>query len=178
MKFYPKNQKISFSTVVIILLSLMIFHPDNMLKASEDFRVNGHPLLTVKETPDTKPNEYFRLVEARIIEAQHLDDQMLEKFSPALVAPRTVKIPALSYRQKSFQEFHHSVCFKRCHSQNDFSVSDYTSQQWSRLIEQDGHSIFSEIPWEKAEAKEKIFRFLTNNAKNATPAPEGIGAWN
>ncbi len=139
--------------------------------------MNGHPLLTVRETPATEPNEYFRLVEARIIEAQHLDDQMLDKLSPALVAPRTVKKPSLSYRHKALQEFHHSVCFKRCHNQNDFSTSDYTSEQWGRLIEKNGHSIFSEIPWENPGVKEKMFRYLTNNAKNTTPAPEGIGSW-
>jgi len=160
----------------IAILSFNLLHPNSTLNASDKHTIINNSSLTVTKMPET--SEYFCLVETRIIDAERLDDQMLENLSPSLVAPVTVKISSLQYQQKAMQEFNHSVCFKRCHSTNDFSASDYTYKQWCQLIEKNGHSIFSEIPWENPGKKEKLIRYLTNNAKNASPESEGIGEWN
>jgi len=76
------------------------------------------------------------------------------------------------------QEYNQSVCFQHCHSTNDFSASDYTYKQWCQLIEKDGHYIFSEIPWGNTGEKEKMIKYLTNNAKKASFESAGIGEWN
>jgi len=164
--------------MVIAILSLTFLLPGSTLKASDNLTTTNHSSLIVTKMPEAETNEYFYLVETRIIDAELLDDLMLDNLSPSLVAPVTVEISSLQYRQKAMQEYHHSICFKRCHSNNDFSVSDYTYKQWCQLIEKNGHSIFSEIPWENPGKKEKLIRYLTNNAKNASPESEGIGEWN
>ena len=102
---------------------------------------------------------------------------MLHNRSTSLSAPVTVKISSLQYQQKMIQEYNQSVCFQRCHSTNDFSASDYTNEQWCQLIEKDGHSIFSEIPWGNTGEKEKLIKYLTNNAKKASFESAGIGEW-
>ena len=177
MKFYSKNRKIRFSAMVIVILSVTFLHSGSTLNASDDLEIINHSFLTVTKMPETETNEYFCLVETRIIDAELLDDQMLESLSPSLIAPVTVKISSLQYEQKAMQEYNQSVCFQRCHSTNDFSASDYTYKQWCQLIEKDGHYIFSEIPWENTGEKEKLIKFLTNNAKNASFESAGIGEW-
>lgn len=127
--------------------------------------------------PQTQTKEYFCLVEARIIDAELLNDQTLDNVSPSLIAPVPVEISPLQYRQQAMQEYHHSVCFKRCHSRNDFYASDYTYEQWSQLIEKDGHSIFCEIPWENNGARKKVLSYLASEAKNSLPDKKGIGIW-
>jgi len=176
MKFHSKNRTIIFSAMFIAILSFNLLHPNSTLNASDKHTIINNSSLTVTKMPET--SEYFCLVETRIIDAERLDDQMLENLSPSLVAPVTVKISSLQYQQKAMQEFNHSVCFKRCHSTNDFSASDYTYKQWCQLIEKDGHSIFSEIPWENTGEKEKMIKSLCNNAKNASFESAGIGEWN
>ncbi len=163
--------------MVIAILSVSFLHPGSTSNASDNLEIINHSFLTVTKMPETETNEYFCLVEARIIDAERLDDQMLENLSPSLVAPVTVKISSLQYQQKAMQEYNQSVCFKRCHSNNDFSASDYTYKQWCQLIEKDGHYIFSEIPWENTEQKEKLIKYLTLNAKNTSFESAGIGEW-
>jgi hypothetical protein len=45
------------------------------------------------------------------------------------------------------------------------------------VIEKDGHSIFSEIPWGNTGEKEEIIKYLTSNAKNTSFESAGIGEW-
>ncbi len=173
-----KNQKLKFSALIMTFFCVLMFHPDTILHATDSVEVTGFSPNSAFEAPATETNEYFRLVETRIIDARLMDDQMLDDISPALVAPVPVIVSALEIRRRDLQEYNHSVCFKRCHATSDFSASDYTSEQWCRLIENDGHSIFSAIPWENADMKEKLVNYLKGNSKNAMPDSEGIGVWN
>lgn len=75
----------------------------------------------------------------------------------------------------SINNFHDSICFK-CHAPNDFSPSDKTRKEWRYLIEDDGHAIFENIPWENSMQKKQIVEFLIENAGNHRA--EGIGLWN
>ena len=112
-----------------------------------------------------------------LVGAALLDDQMLEDLSPSLIAPQAVKISLKEYKHKIKQEYDNAVCFKRCHIKNDFSPSNYTAKQWRRLIGEKGHTIFSEIPWEDSDKKEKILSYLLTNAAHSEPSTEGIGIW-
>lgn len=75
----------------------------------------------------------------------------------------------------SMNDFHSSICFQ-CHTVNEFSPSDKTRQQWRRMIENEGHAIFKDIPWENTYQKQQILQFLLENA--GTYRAEGIGLWN
>lgn len=75
----------------------------------------------------------------------------------------------------SINRFHGGICFK-CHAPNDFSPSDKTRNEWQYLIEDDGHAIFENIPWENSSQKKQIVEFLIENAGNHRA--EGIGLWN
>lgn len=178
MKQNFKNRKSKFIPFIITLSCLILLLPDMSLKNSISFATSEKPFSSPGKSPENKTNENFKVIGTRAIYTQPMDDQMLEELSPALVAPVTEKITALQLNQKLLNEYNHSICFNRCHTQNDFSASDYTYEQWRRLIEKDGHSIFSEIPWETPEIKDNLFKYLVNNAKNATSEPEGIGVWN
>ncbi|MDA3895127.1 MAG: hypothetical protein PF482_03145 [Desulfobacteraceae bacterium] len=177
MKPYSRNEKIIFSAFILVFFCLLVLHPENYLYASDDDAVEAYSPNSAFEEPDTETNKYFILVETRVIDAQPMDDQMLDDLSPSLIAPVEIKISALQLKQKMLQDYNHSVCFKRCHTTNDFSASDYTYEQWCILIEKDGHSIFSEIPWENPDMKDNLIKYLMSNAKNATPEPAGIGVW-
>ena len=71
-------------------------------------------------------------------------------------------------------DFHDSICF-RCHNTDDFSPADKTLTQWQRLIGEDGHTIFAEIPWASSSQKNQILQFLMENAGNYRS--QGIGLW-
>ena len=178
MKQYFENRKSKFIALIIILSCLILLLSGIGLKNSISFAISQKPFSSPGESPENKTNEYFKVIGTRAIDTQPMDDQMLEELSPALVAPVTEKITALQLKQRLLNEYNHSICFERCHTQNDFSASDYTYEQWRSLIEKDGHSIFSEISWENPEMKNDLFKYLVNNAKNATSEPEGIGVWN
>jgi hypothetical protein len=75
----------------------------------------------------------------------------------------------------SLNHFHDGICFK-CHALNDFSPADKTRKEWQYLIEDDGHAIFDNIPWENPWQKKQILEFLIENAGNHRA--EGIGLWN
>jgi hypothetical protein len=177
MKFYSKNPKFRFYAMVMMMISLTLLHPKSTLNASDNLLPINNSSLTIAKIPDTESNKYFYLIEARVIDAEPMDDQMLEAISPSLIVPEMVKASPLKHRQRMLAEYNQSFCFKRCHSTNDFSASDYTYNQWCQLIEKDGHSIFSKIPWENTEEKEKIIKYFTQNAKNASFKSAGIGEW-
>lgn len=178
MNFYSKNRKLNLSVMIILgIAGFISLNHGSLSNASDVAIISGNPSLGIKEIPAAEGNQYFYLIEDRVIDAELLDDKMLENLSPSLIAPKKITLSHSEFQQKALQEYHHSICFKRCHTKNDFSVSDYTYQQWCLLIEKGGHSIFSEIPWENPEKKEKLFRYLVNNAKKKSSEPEGIGTW-
>jgi len=104
-----------------------------------------------------------------------VDETKLDALSPSLVAPDTKK--ARSSASPEFLEFENSICFKRCHHPGGFQASDKTAKQWTLLIEKNGHSIFTEIPWHNADQKRKIVNYLLNNARDSKPESSGIGVW-
>jgi hypothetical protein len=75
----------------------------------------------------------------------------------------------------SMNDFYRGICFE-CHAPNDFSPSDKTRKEWRYLIEDDGHMIFDNIPWETPWQKKQVLEFLLENAGNHRA--EGIGLWN
>jgi hypothetical protein len=74
--------------ILFFFISFSILHEPNssMLAFENNTLYERNPFLTV-EISEKNTNNDFRLVDAQII-----DDQMLENFSPALVAPEPVKI--------------------------------------------------------------------------------------
>jgi len=116
-----------------------------------DLLSDKNPFLQVN-IPEKVTDKSFRLVGAQII-----DDQMLEHLSPALVAPAPVIISLKERKQIIKQNYDNSICFKRCHSRNDFSAGAYTVKQWRLLIEKDGRAVFCKIPWGNSHEKEKVF---------------------
>ena len=111
-------------------------------------------------------------------ENRHLtpvDETKLDALSPSLVAPDKTK-----YRRPPSPEslgFEKSICFKRCHYSSQFQASDKTVKQWTLLIEKNGHSIFSEIPWQNSDQKRKIVDYLIEHARDSKPEASGIGVW-
>jgi hypothetical protein len=169
------NSKRWFILVYILFfyISFPILHePKSSLWALENEPLSDkNPFIQVEISKEvtSKP---FRLVEARI-----LDDQMLDNLSPALVAPAPVIISQKERKQIIKQNYENSVCFKRCHSRNDFSAGAYSVKQWRLLIEKDGHAIFCKIPWSSSQEKEKVIKYLSKTASNHRPDTEGIGNW-
>ena len=112
---------------------------------------------------------------------QPINEEQLDVLSPSLVAPEArTKDPINTSRnadREISREFENSICFKRCHSPEEIHPSDKTAKQWRLLIEKEGHSIFSKIPWKNPEQKEKVLDYLLQNAKKSTPGPAGIGVW-
>jgi hypothetical protein len=104
-----------------------------------------------------------------------VDETNLDKLSPSLVAPDRKKTRS-SVSPESL-EFEKSICFKRCHHSGSLQASDKTAKQWQLLIERNGHSIFSEIPWQTPDQKRKIVDYLLNNARDSKPESSGIGVW-
>lgn len=171
MKTFSWNWFLLACIFNIFLSCFLIIDSTGFLWATEQ---NPFLLITTLEKESPKS---FKLISAQVIDAQLLDDQMLEDLSPALIAPLPVIVSRNEYNQFIKQEYDNSICFKQCHSRNDFSVSDKTEKQWRLLIEDDGHAIFNIIPWEKPPSKEKILKYLLNNALNSGPKAEGIGIW-
>ncbi|GEM_PF-2757278 len=75
-------------------------------------------------------------------------------------------------------EFYNSICFENCHQKENLSPKNKTVTQWKFLIQERGHAIFKEIPWENSTQKNKIMQFLIENAKGTGEKKEGIGVWN
>ena len=97
--------------MVIVILSLTFLLPGSTLNASNHLEIINHSSLSVTKMPETETNEYFCLVETRILDAERLDDEMLKNLSPSMVAPVAVKISSLQYQQKAMQKFNQSVVF-------------------------------------------------------------------
>jgi hypothetical protein len=108
---------------------------------------------------------------------QPINENQLDQMSPSLIAPPIVRISSQEYNSIMDQAFEDSICFKRCHKSSDFHPSDNTAKQWRLLIDQEGHAIFSEIPWESPQQKEEMLDYLFNNARNSKPESAGIGVW-
>jgi len=102
-----------------------------------------------------------------------MDEEALIDLSPALIK-KLRKKPMPPFPQNQFEN---SICFKRCHTKNDFSPSRKTQRQWILLIEKNGHAIFQKIPWESPEQKEQILIYLLKHAKDKNTPKEGIGVW-
>lgn len=75
------------------------------------------------------------------------------------------------------EDFDNSICFQKCHNPKRISPEDKPKNLWRLLIEEGGHDIFAEIPWESPEQKEQILQYLLNQAKKDEPESEGIGFW-
>jgi len=75
------------------------------------------------------------------------------------------------------QDFENSICFKKCHAPKSISPKDKPQNLWRMLIEENGHAIFADIPWQSRKQKEKILQYLLTHAHNAEPESEGIGVW-
>ncbi|MDA3897109.1 MAG: hypothetical protein PF482_13290 [Desulfobacteraceae bacterium] len=155
-----------------MLFPLLLLDSNGKLLANEH-----NPFLKIVAMNEAS-SKSFTLVSSRVIDAQLLDNQMLEDLSPALIAPTPVTISRKRFNQAVRNEYENSVCFKRCHNNNDFLISDYSEKQWRLLLEENGHTIFDIIPWKNAQAKEKILQYLVNNACNSGPSAGGIGCWN
>lgn len=104
-----------------------------------------------------------------------LDEEALVELSPSLMEQLEKKEKSLPPLPQN--EFKNSICFKRCHSENDFSPSQKTRKQWIILIEKNGHAIFQKIPWESTEQKDQILIYLLRHARDANGIKEGIGIW-
>lgn len=77
----------------------------------------------------------------------------------------------------SHPDFDNSICFQKCHSPQALSAADMPKSLWRHLIENGGHDIFSEIPWQSDEEKEMIIQYLTDQARKPEMKSEGIGSW-
>lgn len=106
-----------------------------------------------------------------------INDTQLDALSPSLTAPEKEKKTSSQNPVIVDQKFQNSVCFKRCHSVSDFHPGDHTVRQWRRLIEDNGHALFEEIPWESQKEKEELLNYFLENAKSTSPSPAGIGVW-
>lgn len=104
-----------------------------------------------------------------------LDEDEMIQLSPARIAEIIEKEKTLP--PLSLNVFEDSICFQKCHTENDFSPSHKTQKQWLILIEKDGHAIFQEIPWQSADEKDRVLIFLLKHARDANTIKEGIGVW-
>ncbi|MDZ7832684.1 MAG: hypothetical protein U5L07_13095 [Desulfobacterales bacterium] len=104
-----------------------------------------------------------------------LDEEALIELSPSLMEEIEEKEKSLPPLPQN--EFKNAICFKRCHTEKDFSPSQKTRKQWIILIEKNGHAIFRKIPWESPEQKDQILIYLLRHARDANGIKEGIGIW-
>lgn len=134
--------------------------------------------LTNDDLTDSSPslvdNESDRKIDTPL---QPINENQLDEMSPSLIAPPVITVSSKELQNKMDQEFENSICFKRCHKSGDFYPSDNTAKQWRLLIEQGGHTIFSEIPWKSQQQKNEIIDYLLNNARKSRPGSAGIGVW-
>jgi hypothetical protein len=136
---------------------LTLLFPLLLLDSNGKLLANEHnPFLKIVAMNEAS-SKSFTLVSSRVIDAQLLDNQMLEDLSPALIAPTPVTISRKRFNQAVRNEY---------------------EKQWRLLLEENGHTIFDIIPWKNAQAKEKILQYLVNNACNSGPSAGGIGCWN
>lgn len=154
--------------VLIVALFIIVF---------PQFSIALQPL-TDDNLTDSSPSLVNKESEREIdTSLQPIKENQLDAMSPSLIAPPVVKTSSHELQNKMDHEFESSVCFKRCHKSGDFYPSDNTAKQWRLLIDQGGHAIFSDIPWENSQQKKDILDYLLNNARNIKPESAGIGVW-
>ena len=95
-------------------------------------------------------------------------------FAAVLVAMAQEKNSQATFTR---QDFDNSICFKKCHDPQNISPKDKPKNLWRMLIEENGHAIFADIPWQSEKQKESILQYLLTHAHNAEPESEGIGVW-
>jgi hypothetical protein len=133
--------------------------------------------LSNDDLTDSSPSLVTQGSDERDSSLQPINDNRLDEMSPSLIAPPVKKISSHELQNQMDQEFENSICFKQCHKSGDFYPSDHTAKQWQLLIDQGGHTIFSDIPWESPQQKKDIFDYLINNARKSRPDSAGIGVW-
>ncbi|MDA3896910.1 MAG: hypothetical protein PF482_12285 [Desulfobacteraceae bacterium] len=153
--------------VLIILFTILSPQFSSALQPLNDKDLTGNSPAVVDKKTEQVPDTHL----------QPIDENHLDAMSPSLIAPPVMKSSAKDHKRKMDQEFENSICFKRCHNTGDFYPSDNTAKQWRLLIDQEGHAIFSDIPWESPQQKEQILDYLLNNARNTKPGSAGIGVW-
>lgn len=172
MKAFHSNRFIYLPALAILLVLLWMPHKTEALKPlDEQDLIRNSPELVKKtsQNPSDDQSDY-RLTP--------INENQLDALSPSLTAPeKVVENEAVQYLQSMDQAYRDSVCFKKCHGINDFQPADHTAKQWRLLIEENGHSLFDEIPWESSSEKEQILNYLLEKSKNTSPAPAGIGVW-
>ncbi|MBC2717698.1 MAG: hypothetical protein HF978_20540 [Desulfobacteraceae bacterium] len=167
MEDFVHFRNIHILVLMIFLFSLSFPQYSSALRSIDDEDLSEKSTSLVKKQSDNKSGSHL----------QPINENQLDDLSPALIAPKTVKISSQEYEQILNQEFDNSICFKRCHNKNDIKPSDNTVKQWRLLIEEDGHAIFGKILWENDKQKEAVLNYLFNNAGNSKPEPAGIGVW-
>ncbi len=160
-------QRIHILVLIIALFTILFPQLSSALRPlTNDDLTDNSPSLVNKESD--------RKIDSSL---QPINENQLDEMSPSLIAPPVITISSKELQNKMDQEFENSICFKRCHKLGDIYPSDNTAKQWRLLIEQGGHTIFSEIPWENQQQKNEIVDYLLNNARKSRPDSAGIGVW-
>lgn len=178
---------IFFKTLLLILFLIVVFPVYPSSGDDSGYEKISEIIYTEKEIQELSP---IALGDQKAVQTK-VDEliDLLESHKKAVAEGRDVgalqktvqQINQLIEEQKalpsklSINDFHDSLCFK-CHATSDFSPSDKTRKEWQYLIEDDGHMIFENIPWETPWEKKQILEFLLENAGNHRA--EGIGLWN
>ncbi|MDA8404925.1 MAG: hypothetical protein M0Z56_12150 [Desulfobacteraceae bacterium] len=166
MNFFHKRAVASTFTLIILLIYIFIPRPSIALKPLDDKAMMKHNsptdrVASIPQDQNLKP----------------LPDQALEILSPSTIQKIPPPISPEQYSAMLKAEYDSSVCFKKCHSRNDFSPSDKTKKQWRLLIEKNGHDIYEKISWENPQKKDYILIYLYENARNPDFKAEGVGVW-
>ena len=186
LNFLIKNIIVTFSLTLILVINIsyaenndpeLIFkiqYTEKQISELSEIPLYATKDKTNKEQFNTKVDELIDLLEShkKAVE-QGQDIERLEATVKEI--NELIEIQKTGPPKFSINDFHSSLCFQ-CHTINNFSPSDKTQKQWRRLLEEDGHSIFEEIPWDNPYQKNQIFDFLIENA--GAYRAEGIGLWN
>ncbi|PIP42602.1 MAG: hypothetical protein COX19_00570 [Desulfobacterales bacterium CG23_combo_of_CG06-09_8_20_14_all_51_8] len=168
MKAFTRIRFLCLPAMIILVIFLFMPCQSQALRPLDDKDL-------IQNSPDVVKNQSNAESGSRLTP---INENQLDELSPSLTAPeKKITNAPLKTHPITDQNFRDSVCFKRCHSATDFHPSDNTARQWRLLIEDDGHALFEEIPWESLQEKEEILNYLLNNSKNTSPAPAGIGVW-
>lgn len=166
MEYVLRYLRIYVYVLITVFFFLMFSHYSNAFRPmdNEDLSENSPSLVDQSDKGE----------EGHL---QPINERLLDDLSPSLIAPERKASVLFDENEIIRTEFENSICFKQCHQTDEFSPSDNTAKQWIILIEKNGHSIFSDIPWESAEQKESILQYLLKNAKHSKPESAGIGVW-
>jgi hypothetical protein len=186
VNFLIKNIIVTFVLAFILVINISYAEnndPELIFKIQyTEKQISELSEIPLYATKDKTNKEQFNTKVDELIDLLESHKKAVEKGQDIERLEATVKeINELIEIQKtgppkfSINDFHSSLCFQ-CHTINNFSPSDKTQKQWRRLLEEDGHSIFEEIPWDNPYQKNQILDFLIENA--GTYRAEGIGLWN